>query len=95
MTVDELRAIIFAKKQALVALKTEVEDLEHQLALLISPFPVGQMIAWKGHRGQVEGIALFTGNEVKLRVRVCKQDGSLGERIARVVPGWDKPVEAK
>jgi hypothetical protein len=96
MTVDELKAAIEAGKQALVVMKTNIEVLEHQLALLISPFGIGQMIAWKDYRGQVERIKLFCGNDVELYVRVCKKDGSLGERVMRVLPSWDKPraVEA-
>jgi len=96
MTADELRATIADKKQALVALKTDIDVLEHELALLISFFHPGQMIAWKEYRGQVERIKLFCGNDVELYVRVCKKDGSLGERVMRVLPSWDKPraVEA-
>jgi len=91
MTADELRATIADKKQALVALKTDIDVLEHELALLISFFHPGQMIAWKEYRGQVERIKLFCGNDVELWVRVVNKDGGLGERVRRVVPTWDKP----
>ena len=91
MSVDELKATIEAKKQALVALKTDIDVLEHELALAISPFAIGQMIAWKDARGQVERIKLFCGNDVELWVRVVNKDGGLGERVRRVVPSWDKP----
>jgi len=92
MTADELRATIADKKQALVALKTDIDVLEHELVLLISFFHVGQMIAWKEYRGQVERIKLFCGNDVELWVRVVNKDGGLGERVLRVLPSWDKPV---
>lgn len=92
----ELRKQIDALESTIDAMSGDVKAMKSELAELLSPFKIGDIIEWKRGktkaRGRVTGVTFWIGRDCQWQVTTIRKDNTDGASV--LVPPYYRPTLA-